>query len=194
MTPLHALLRTIQRLHTNTPALHGFTPWPEDLTPTKLGPAPCAAAATVTNAAMPGTRATSPVIRALRRAAPNLHWKQTYSEAEVGARFLATYGYVELFGPNGHFHSAEVRGYVGYWGPDLIYDWHAHEAEELYFTLSGRAMFCARGASNALLRPGEARQHLTEQPHFMATLDRPYLAYAVWRGAGIDGLPRMIAA
>ena len=171
-----------------------FAPWPEDLTATGLPPVSCSAASTLATSALPGTRATAPVIRALRRAAPDLNWKQTYSEAEVGARFLATYGYVELFGPNGHFHSNEARGYLGYWGPDLIYDWHAHEAEELYFTLSGQAMFCARGASNVLLRPGEARQHLTEQPHFMATLDRPFLAYAVWRGAGIDGLPRMIAA
>ena len=44
-----------------------------------------------------------------------------------------------------------------------------------------------------MMRPGHARTHLTRQPHLMITLDQPYLAYAVWRGAGLDGLPRMVS-
>nr|WP_246455904.1 dimethylsulfonioproprionate lyase family protein [Sulfitobacter aestuariivivens] len=139
-----------------------------------------------------GSRITAPVIKALRRAAPELEWRQTYSKEDVGARFLDTYGYIELFGPTGHFRSAKLRGYIGYWGPDLTYDWHAHEAEELYFTLAGCAVFSAKGATNVMVRPGEARAHESDQPHLMITLDQPYLAYVLWRGNGLEGLPRMV--
>ena len=154
-------------------------------------PEPCPASTTLGVRSLRGTRATAPVIKALRAAAPLLHWKQTYTEEEVGRDFLDTYGYIELFGPSGHFQSNKLRGYIGFWGPGLTYDWHDHEAEELYFTLAGSAVFCARGASNMMMRPGQGRAHKSHQPHLMVTLDQPYLAYALWRGAGMEGLPKM---
>ena len=193
MSAVTRLLSAVRRLHEATPDLRDYAPWPDDLSSRQILPETCAASETLGVRSLRGTRSTAPVIRALRRAAPELHWKQTYAEAEVGQRFLDTYGYVELFGPEGHFRSAKLRGYIGFWGPDLTYDWHEHEAEELYFTLAGRAVFAARGAPNAMMRPGHARTHLTRQPHLMITLDQPYLAYAVWRGAGLDGLPRMVS-
>lgn len=192
MSEAARLLKAVQRLHEATPALAGYAAWPDDLSPQSVMPNPVAASQTLGVRSLRGTRSTAPVIRALRRAAHELHWKQTYSEAEVGAQFLETYGYVELFGPTGHFRSARLRGYIGYWGPDLVYDWHDHEAEELYFTLAGRAVFAAKGAENVVLKPGESRAHTANQPHMMMTLDQPYLTYALWRGDGMEGLPRMI--
>ncbi len=192
MSAINGLLQAVRKLHEATPELCDYAPWPDDLSSQQVLPEACVASESLGVRSLRGTRATAPVIKALRRAAPELHWKQTYSEAEVGRRFLDTYGYVELFGPEGHFRSAKLRGYIGIWGPDLTYDWHDHEAEELYFTLAGRAVFAARGAPNAMMRPGLARAHMTHQPHLMITLDQPYLAYALWRGAGLDGLPRMV--
>lgn len=194
MSAIDHLLTAVQRLHQAAPALAAYGPWPDDLVRQSVPEQACAAAQTLGVRALRGTRQTAPVIKALRAAAPDLHWRQTYSEAEVGRRFLDTYGYVELFGPTGHFRSTKLRGYLAFWGPDLTYDWHAHEAEELYFTLAGRAVFCADGAPNVVLRPGEARSHASEQRHLMVTLDHPYLAYAVWRGPGLEGLPRMVAS
>lgn len=194
MSTVARLLAAVKTLHESHEALMRFAPWPDDLSPQQVMPIPCPAAQSLGQRSLPGSRFTAPVIRALRRAAPDLEWRRTYTEEEVGARFLDTYGYVELFGPAGHFRSQKLRGYLGYWGPDLTYDWHAHEAEELYFTLSGRAVFSAHGAPNIMMRTGEARLHTSNQPHLMITLDRPYLAYAVWRGAGMDGLPMMQAS
>ncbi|MEM6305701.1 MAG: dimethylsulfonioproprionate lyase family protein [Pseudomonadota bacterium] len=191
MNRVSRLLAAVKRLHEATPALMRYAPWPDDLSPQQVMPQGCPAAATLDSRSIPGTRATAPVIRALRAAANDLEWRQTYTVEEVGQRFLDTYGYVELFGPAGHFRSAKLRGYLAYWGPDLTYDWHAHEAEELYFTLGGRGVFSAHGAPNVMLRPGETREHSTLQPHMMITLDQCYVAYALWRGAGIEGLPRM---
>lgn len=194
MSRLGALLKAVRRLHEATPALAAYSPWPTDLVQVPVAPISCEAATTLGVQAMRGTRATVPVIRALRAAAADLEWRQTYTEAEVGNRFLRSYGYVELFGPGGHFRSRQARGYIGYWGPDLTYDWHAHEAEELYFGLAGQAVFSAPGASNAMLRPGDHRIHASNQPHLMLTLRFPFLAYVLWRGAGLEGLPRMVAA
>ena len=194
MSALGLLLSAVRRLHERTPELVDYAPWPDDLTIGHLPANTIAATQTITTRSLRGSRLTSQVIKALRRAAPELDWRQTYTEQEVGARFLSDYGYVELFGPNGHFRSSKLRGYLGYWGPDLTYDWHDHEAEELYFTLAGQAVFSAKDASNATMRPGLARLHLSHQPHLMITLDQPYLAYVLWRGAGLDGLPRMVGA
>ncbi|MEL6958004.1 MAG: dimethylsulfonioproprionate lyase family protein [Pseudomonadota bacterium] len=194
MSNVVRLLSAVQKLHEATPELSRYAPWPDDLSDQQIMPVPCPAGQSLGVQSLPGTRQTAPVIKALRCAAPEMEWRQTYSEAEVGARFLETYGYVELFGPNGHFRSSKLRGYIGYWGPDLTYDWHAHEAEELYFTLSGKAVFSAHGAPNVMMSVGTARAHETNQPHLMITLDRPFLAYVLWRGAGLDGRPRMSAA
>lgn len=193
MSRLNALLLAVRRLHEATPELSAYTPWPTDLVQVPVAPVSCEASTTIGMQRMRGTRATSPVTRALRAAAADLEWRQTYTEAEVGSRFLQTYGYVELFGPGGHFRSRQSRGYIAYWGPDLTYDWHAHEAEELYFGLAGQAVFTAPGSSNVVLRPGEARAHASNQPHFMMTLGFPFLAYVLWRGKGLEGLPSMVA-
>ncbi|MEM1236961.1 MAG: dimethylsulfonioproprionate lyase family protein [Pseudomonadota bacterium] len=194
MSAIGKLLMTIRRLHEATPMLHDYAPWPDDLSEQQVIAAQVPASNTLGVRSLRGTRSTAPAIKALRAAAPLLHWKQTYSEEEVGREFLDTYGYVELFGPGGHFQSNKLRGYLGFWGPGLTYDWHDHEAEELYFTLAGSAVFSAKGASNLMLRPGQGRAHSSHQPHLMITLDQPFLSYVVWRGAGMDGLPKMLRA
>ena len=84
---------------------------------------------------------TAPFHAAVRDAARLADWYQTYTEAEVGADFLARYGWFELVGPTGHFRANDVRAYVAYWGEGLTYDWHVHEAEELYFVVGGEAEF-----------------------------------------------------
>ncbi len=82
-------------------------------------------------------------------------------------------------------------GYFGYWEPDAAYDWHEQAAEELGFTLAGRAVFASKAAPNVAPKPGQARAHTANQPHMMMTLDQPNLAYALWRREGMEGLPRM---
>ena len=118
-------------------------------------------------------------------------WKQTYTESEVGDAFLARYGYFELLGPDGHFHSDNLRAYVGYWGPGLRYDWHHHEAEEIYCILSGAAEFHLDGDRSMWLRRRDTRYHSSNQPHAMTTTVEPVLTFVLWRGRGMAGLPVM---
>lgn len=129
--------------------------------------------------------------RAVQAVAAHADWQHTYTEDEVGADFLARYGYFELIGPSGHFHSDEIRGYIAYWGDKLVYDWHLHEAEELYYIISGRALFQTEGEVPQVLMPGDIRIHKSNQPHAMTTTDSPVLTLVLWRGAGLSGLPRM---
>jgi hypothetical protein len=128
---------------------------------------------------------------AIRAAAPHAHWRQSYTEGEVGADFLARYGWFELIGPTGHMHTNSARAYITYWGPDLVYPWHLHEAEELYFLVAGSAEFAADGLKTQTLAAGETRIHISNLPHAMNTYDQPILALVLWRGAGLAGVPRL---
>lgn len=119
------------------------------------------------------------------------NWKQTYTEDEVGFGFLQDYGYLELYGPNGHFQTDQGRAYVGYWGRGLYYPWHRHEAEEIYAVVSGSGYFESQGAEAALLKMGDTRMHNSNQPHALTMTDGPILTFVLWRGAGMAGLPLM---
>ena len=135
---LSQALQAARDLHTKPARLAGVRAWPSDLEPAALAPALMPAQDQVAGFSQPGTPETQPLIDALRSAAGQAHWTQTYTEAEVGAHFLQNYGYFELFGPTGHFRTTQLRGYIAYWGAGLKYDWHSHEAEELYVVLGRR--------------------------------------------------------
>lgn len=190
---LNAILEAARQLHAVHPDLNEFAPWPDDLTPANLQPRHIPAADLVASFALAGTEQTGALIEAVKASTHLASWKRTYTEEEVGADFRNRYGYFELFGPTGHFHSSQLRGYVGYWGERLSYDWHSHEAEELYLNLAGEAVFKAEG-DIATVRAGEIRGHTSWQSHAMDTTDQPILTFVLWRGAGMADLPRMDAA
>ena len=173
-----------------TPELSGFADWPLALPAPK--PAHPVPAAMRLKAWSEGhIEATRPLRDAIRGICDFANWQLTYTVDEVGQDFLDRYGWFELVGPNGHFHSDEARAYVAYWGEALHYPWHLHEAEELYFILAGEALFEADGEPTALLSPGDTRLHRSNQPHAMTTTDSPVLALVLWRGTGLHGAPRM---
>ena len=182
----HALTMLVAQ----TPALMGFAGWPLALPAQKPGRS--IPAADILKAWSEGhvdaTLATRDAIRDLTDYAD---WQQTYTVEEVGQDFLNRYGWFELVGPEGHYRSDEIRAYVAYWGENLYYPWHLHEAEELYYILAGEALFEAEGETPVTLRPGDIRIHRSNQPHQMTTGASPVLALVLWRGAGLSGVPRM---
>ncbi|TIQ50588.1 MAG: transcriptional regulator, partial [Mesorhizobium sp.] len=66
-----------------------------------------------------------------------LHWGQTYSEADLGKTFFDNYGWLEVFGMRGHFVNDEVAAGLLVLGPDIVYPDHHHVAEEIYIPLTG---------------------------------------------------------
>jgi len=132
-----------------------------------------------------------PLHQATQQVADYGHWKQTYTEDEVGFGFLQDYGYLELYGPDGHFQTDHGRAYIGYWGRGLYYPWHRHEAEEIYSVVSGSGYFESDGEASSMLHPGETRMHVSNQAHALTMTDGPILTFVLWRGAGMAGLPLM---
>ncbi|MEM1298154.1 MAG: dimethylsulfonioproprionate lyase family protein [Pseudomonadota bacterium] len=194
MTALANLLEACRALHAAIPGLCGFAPWPDDLTPTGLTARHRPATDQIAAIDDPTDPLSRTATEAVRAAAGDLHWRRYYTEADVGADMMARYAFVELFGPKGHFHSDQGRGFIGYWGHDLAYDWHGHEAEELYVCLSGRGLFKAEGEADVWLNPGDLRLHKSRQSHAMDTGAEPFLGFIMWRGNGMSGAPAMHAA
>jgi mannose-6-phosphate isomerase-like protein (cupin superfamily) len=142
-----------------TPDLAAFAPVPQNLVKTEL--APSATASVERLLANPGASImeTAAFTQSVLDAAPDANWRQTYTEAQVGADFLAHYGWMELSGPTGQFHCEDARAYVAFWGEHLDHEWHWHEAEEIYFVAAGEALFKAEGEVDASVAAGQTRTH-----------------------------------
>jgi len=190
---LDDLLEAARQLHQSHPDLSDFGAWPTDLTPSGLQPTPIPALGLVKSCDEAGTDLTAHMVDAVRATAHLVNWQLAYSEEEVGVDFLKRYGYFELFGPSGHFYSTQLRGYIAFWGAGLKYDWHSHQAEELYLNLAGNALFKVAG-DEAHVGPGQTRLHGSWQSHAMDTYDKSILTFVLWRGEGIKDLPQMDAA
>lgn len=171
-----------------------FAPWPDDLVYVPRAPAQVPGLAHLIADPGAAPEAARPLRDALLAIAPFAEWRLSYTEDEVGADFLRRFGWFELAGPEGHFHTLRTRITVGYWGPGLFYPRHQHEPEELYTVVSGRALFHADGEADRALAPGQTRLHRASQPHALTTTDSPVLTLVFWRGAGLAHPPRISAA
>ncbi len=121
----------------------------------------------------------------LVEAAPRLKWDQTYDAADFGSRFLERYGWTELAGLRGPFHSDEVAAGFLLLGPDTEYPAHRHQAEEIYVVLSGTAAWMRDGADAGALPPGAIIHHPSLMPHAVRTSRQPLLALYLWRGGDL---------
>lgn len=184
-------LAAARAMHADTPAIRDFVPWPDDLRFAGRDARVLPSVSHVRSAPGAPSAQTRPLHDALIAVAPHAEWRHTYTEAEVGADFLARFGWFELAGPAGHFRSRQTRITVGYWGPGLHYDWHEHPPEELYSVVSGSALFLAEGEASVTLGPGGTRFHKSNQRHAMITDQSPILTLVYWRGDALDHDPRM---
>ncbi|MDC0481676.1 dimethylsulfonioproprionate lyase family protein, partial [Candidatus Pelagibacter sp.] len=117
----------------------------------------------------------------IKQLSPYVNWKQTYEEKDVGKAFLEKYGYFELFGPTGHFLTNKMSLFVFFVDAESYYTWHNHEAEELYFVLSGSAKFESKSDESNTLIPLKTRFHKSFQPHSLTTYHEKCLALVIWR-------------
>ena len=77
--------------------------------------------------------------RAIQDAARSYCWRQNpnYSDANMGAGFMADYGYVEFAGPKeALFHAPDIRVGLLVLGAGRHYPIHTHPAEEVYHPLT----------------------------------------------------------
>jgi hypothetical protein len=103
------LLLAAHRVYSSTDALQQFAPWPSDLLYVDRPVQPIPAIRQIKK-----WSDVHPLHIATQEVAHFGNWKQTYTEDEAGFGFLQDYGYLELYGPNGHFQTDQGPAYIGY--------------------------------------------------------------------------------
>ena len=115
----------------------------------------------------------------------NLYWRRSYTEDDLGTHMYENYGHVELIGTRGHFESDTHAGGLVLFGPGIEYPDHWHVAEEIYFPLTGNALWSRDEGPFELRKSGEYIFHESNMPHAMTMKDEPLLALWVWRGGDL---------
>jgi hypothetical protein len=121
---------------------------------------------------------------AIAQAAHLFHWRQNpnYTAGEIGAAFMAGYGYVEFAGPkDALFYAPKIRVGLLLLGPRLHYPPHAHPAEEVYHPLADGLW--RRGQEDWRTVPaGHAIHHPPMVVHETKAAETTLLALYCWRG------------
>lgn len=172
----------LRALCSTNPGLNGFVELPETLTGRNLPPQGIPAADLFRQDPATPSRKTEDLLREARALTSHANWLRHYTEDQVGADFMARYGFFELAGPDGHLDWPDHRAFIAYWGRGLDYDWHHHAAEELYIVLSGEAEFYVEGLPTRVLGPGDVSYHASHQSHALTTRGLSVTTLVLWRG------------
>jgi hypothetical protein len=190
LRPLVAALRDL--LEAAGPAASPFLrDWPRQLTPRPQ----VARSLPVVSALQGLSRFAAPQTQALVESvaalAGALDWRQTYTSADFGERFLQNYGWSEWIGQRGAFESDAIACGVLLLGPDIEYPAHSHEAEELYLPLAGHGWWRSAQSDWLLRAPGTWIHHPSWTTHAMRTRSEPLLAAYVWRAGDLTAKSRI---
>ena len=115
---------------------------------------------------------------------PDMAWTQTaHYRAALGDAYMDNYAYTQLVG-GWDSMVAHDRIAVGLFliGPGRHYPEHHHEAEEIYFPLSGDTLWSLDGAPATPRSPGVTIHNPPWQRHAMTTRTTPLFAFYCWRG------------
>lgn len=126
--------------------------------------------------------ATAALVEAFTRHAGQLHWRQTYSEADFGARFLQRYGYVELVGRRSRLFTDRMAAGLLMFGPDTHYPRHRHPAEEIYLPVAGTARYLMPDGVWKSAAPGTVIHNAPMVWHGTETAEQPVLIAWAWLG------------
>ena len=118
-----------------------------------------------------------------------LKWNTTYSENEVGPDFIKRYGWFDLISQNGPFFVNGTRIMIGYWGENLDYQMHWHEAEEAYVPLAGSALFWSQHNGTKIASVGDIVIHESNEKHWTKMTNGFLLALAIWKGTDLSVNP-----
>jgi hypothetical protein len=146
-----------------------------------LQPNPLACLAHLDRAAELAPRQARPLAGLLAEHRHAFHWRQTYTTADFGQRFIDNYGWLEVFGTRGHFANDAVAGGFLILGPGILYPDHHHVAEEIYIPLIGAEWRMADQPFRSR-EAGEVIHHPSGVNHAMRTGNEPLLALYLWRG------------
>ena len=130
---------------------------------------------------------TQALVDALIAAAPHLAWRQTYSEEDgFDRRYLDSYGWFDMAGPDGPYQADGIRVMMGYWGQGLLYPNHSHPPEEHYLELAGGAKFRLGDDPYRRLGPGEVFHTPAGAVHSADMRDEALMAVSIWRAEDLS--------
>ena len=121
-----------------------------------------------------------PVARVLGPDLTALDW--TEGTLPGPASFKGRYAFVTLIGEG--TSRPDSRFYFGLYlqAPETYYPSHWHRAEELYYVLSGTALWQQGARTLTPKPPGALVHHAPDEPHVMQTGAAPLLAMWAWIG------------
>ena len=191
------LLDEVKAVYARHENLRDFAPLPSDLTRQEIVPYQRPIAARLQHETGLISSCHESLQKALITAGPFMHWPEVYlpddkAPASIDYAFRDELGVYTIIGERAPFASDEMALFLVYMPAGVIYPWHKHPAEELYFILSGEAVFRKEGQGDHLMREGDVICHETMQPHDMQTYDTPMLCLCVWRNH-LDIAPTLIA-
>jgi hypothetical protein len=164
----------------------------EDLPYTPLEPLPLAVLDRLPAMRDRAGPATAALTEAILAGAPLLRWRQSYTEAQVGAAYLRRYGWFNLIAPSGPFISEQTRVSMGYWEAGMTYPRHWHRPAEMYLVIAGAALFQRDGAPDRLCGPGDVYENPPSAIHAAIMDPGPLIALAVWKGEGLEETPTIV--
>ena len=126
-----------------------------------------------------------PFINRLNRIKADLHFNQTYTVDDFGPEFLQQYGWIKLLGPDAYWLSDQLSSGFVFLGDNITYPKHRHEAEELYFPISGTADWYHENYGWQSKSPGDRIAHASNIKHSMRTNGQPLLVLYIWRGGNL---------
>jgi len=121
-------------------------------------------------------------VRHLAQIAEQLEWVDAASFRTPPADFRGGFCFTRIVGPDSLIEAEDFRFGVYLQDAHTIYPSHKHAAEELYFPISGTALWQKDNGPFEPVNSGTLIHHLTYQPHATTTLEAPMLAYWAWLG------------
>ena len=181
------LLATIWDLYQNVPQLADFAPLGHTLPKQDMTPLEHPSRQLFEQETFKQSSQYTDVLSAIQAASAHMQWREIYTPPPGEANpekydFASRLGCFSITGLHSPFACDTMRMFMVYMPAGLHYPWHSHLAEELYFILSGEAVFQRAGCEDAHLGEGDMMFHHSNQPHAMHTLDSPMVSLAIWRG------------
>jgi quercetin dioxygenase-like cupin family protein len=158
-----------------------FKQFPDDIVRQSISPHHCPCADVLYNETGLTSKMYPKLQDAIVAAGPAACWRETYKDTDIGSYFMDNFGCYCIIGECGPFSSESIRLYIVYMPPNLYYPWHNHPAEEIYWVLSGSAIFKRENSPDQVLCAGDTSYHRSNQPHAMHTTEMPVLCLVAWR-------------
>ena len=123
----------------------------------------------------------APITREIIAKITDFPW-QTVDPEVAPEAVIGKQVYCDIIGPEGILNDDNVRMGLYLQSPNVMYPSHTHNAEEVYYVLSGTALWKNGGGPFIPYCPGSLVHHPSTQPHAITTQDEMLLSVWAWFG------------